>query len=212
MADATSANVKGDSYYGRKARNYEVRRTKQAWWHVEQEEMQSLLDNLPRALRVLDVPFGTGRFVEMYLDRGHQVHGLDASEAMIAQAGEILGDTINRCTTKVGSAMELPYEDGEFDLVVSTRFLRDIIVFRDAKKALKEYARVTSKYAIIQLGETTLSKGKTPLANDAMGSNLTEKQIDNLLKASGFKAVERRLVKDDPDENSKIFHILCEKI
>lgn len=212
MAEAVTANVKGDTYYGRKARNYEVRRTKQAWWHVEQEEMNILLNKLPSALRVLDVPFGTGRFANMYLKRGYQVHGLDSSAAMIAQAGEILGDKISRCSIKVGTAMELPFEDGEFDLVVSTRFLRDIIVFRDAKQALKEFARVTNKYAIVQLGQTTLSKGKTPLANDAMGSNLTEKQMDNLLKASGFKAIERRLVKADEEENSEIFHILCEKL
>lgn len=212
MADGGSSNVKGDTYYGRVARNYEVRRTKQSWWHVEQEEMQTLLDKLPKALRVVDVPFGTGRFVKMYLERGHQVHGLDSSGAMIAQAGEILGADIERCTTHVGSAMELPFQDGEFDLLVSTRFLRDIIVFRDAKKALAEFARVTSKYAIIQLGQTTKPKGTQPRAEDAMGSKLTEKQIDNLLSSVGLKAVERRLVKDDPQDDSQIFHILCEKV
>lgn len=204
--------VKGDVYYGRKARNYEARRMKQDWWHVEQAEMDSLLDQLPRTMRVLDVPFGTGRFAEMYLERGHQVHGLDSSQAMLNQAGHSLGDKFARCNTKIGSAMELPYQDGEFDLVVSTRFLRDIIVYRDAKKAIAEFARVTCKFAILQLGQTTLSKGNQPLANDAMGSTLTEKQMDNLLKSTGLKAVERRLVKADPDTDSEIFHILCEKL
>lgn len=208
---AGTSSVKGDTYYGRVARNYEVRRQKQGWWHVEQTEMEALLDQLPRSLRVLDVPFGTGRFVEMYLARGHQVHGLDASDAMITQAAEILGPKFKRCSTTVGTATALPYQDGEFDMVVSTRFLRDIIVFKDAKAALKEFSRVTNKYAIIQLGQSTATKGQTVRADDAMGSKLTEKQIDNLLKSSGFKVIERRLVKDDPQEDSQIFHILCEK-
>lgn len=211
MTQTVPSAVKGDSYYGKTARNYELRRTRQEWWHVENTQMEALLDTLPRSLRVVDVPFGTGRFVPMYLERGYQVHGLDASDAMIAQAADLLGDAFNKCSTKVGTATALPYADNAFDLLVSTRFLRDIIVFKEAKQALAEFARVTKTYAIIQLGQTTNAKGATPLANDAMGSKLSATQVDNLLKSVGLTVVERRLVKSDPADQSEIFHILCKK-
>lgn len=212
MAQASLRQVKGDRYYGKTARNYEIRRARQPWWHVENTEMEALLDTLPRNLRVVDVPFGTGRFVPMYLERGYQIHGLDASQAMIAQAGEILGDAFKKCTTTTGTATALPYEDAEFDLVVSTRFLRDIIVFKDAKQALAEFARVTKTYAIVQLGQTTELKGTRPRAGEAMGSKMSAKQIENLLSSTGFDIVEKRLVKSDEAENSEIYHILCKKV
>ena len=145
---------KGDRYYDKVAFRYERKRQRQEWWHVEQREMQELLDLLPRNLSVVDVPFGTGRFVPYYLDRGYQIHGLDASHDMLSAAHRALGDeAYSKCTCVTGTASKLPYSDEQFDLLVSTRFLRDIVVFSEAQTMLAEMARVTKKYAIIQLGE-----------------------------------------------------------
>lgn len=211
MAQAGQA-VKGDSYYGKVAENYELRRAKQSWWQVEQQQMAELLEQLPRGLKVLDVPFGTGRFVPLYLERGFEVHGLDASDAMIAQAGRQLGKQFKHCTTVTGTATALPFEDASFDLLVSTRFLRDIIPFADAKQALAEFARVTSGHAIIQLGQTTGAKTAEPAEDEAMGSQLTARQLRHLLAEVGFQTVEKRLVKADPEDASEIYHILCKKL
>ena len=211
MAQTTQA-VKGDSYYGKIAQNYEIRRAKQDWWAVENAEMAALLGLLPEGLRVLDVPFGTGRFVPLYLDRGFEVHGLDASDAMIAQAARQLGAQFEQCHTVTGTATALPFEDGAFDLLVSTRFLRDIITFSDAKLALAEFARVTSGHAIIQLGETTGPKMGEPKPDQAMGSLLTARQIRHLLAEVGLQIVEKRLVKADPENSSEIYHILCKTL
>lgn len=203
--------VKGDSYYGKVAANYEKRRRQQAWWSVEQDEMEALLDTLPRGLKVLDVPFGTGRFVTAYIARGHEITGLDASYAMIAQGAEILGADFNHCTTRTGSAMDLPFADGAFDLLVSTRFLRDIISFHDARIALAEFARVTRRYAIIQLGQSLDGTSVQVAESAPMQSQLSAKAIDELLGSVGFTPTARRKVKSDPEANSEIFHILCEK-
>ena len=77
---------KGDTYYKDIASKYEKKRTKQAWWHVEQEQMSQLLDQLPDGMSVVDIPFGTGRFVPMYRKKGFKIAGLDASEDMISTA------------------------------------------------------------------------------------------------------------------------------
>ncbi|WP_425083136.1 class I SAM-dependent methyltransferase [Ruegeria profundi] len=203
--------AKGDTYYGKTARNYEKRRTKQEWWGVEQREMASLLDLLPDGLRVLDVPFGTGRFVPYYLKKSFTVQGLDASHEMLATAKDILGDDFAKCTTSTGTAMSLEFDDGAFDLVVSTRFIRDIIVASDAKKALAEFARVTRKYAIIQLGENTRDQSDPVDPNVVFGSRLSAADNAEMLASVGLKVVEKRLVKSDEKENSHIYHVLCEK-
>jgi len=206
------SGAKGDSYYGKVAANYEKRRSKQGWWQVEQKEMKALLDSLPRGLSVVDIPFGTGRFVPYYIERSYEIHGLDASIEMLNTASSLLGEQFKECSVLTGSAMELPYSDNQFDLVVSTRFLRDIIVSDDAKKTLKEFARITKKYAIIQLGQSTESRSKPIDPGVVLGSRLSEAGNKKLLKDSGFMIVDKRLVKSDPEINSDIFHFLCEKI
>lgn len=201
---------KGDSYYKGRAQNYNKKRLKQEWWHVEQKEMEELLASLPRNLSVVDIPFGTGRFVPFYDKFGYTISGLDSSSAMIEAARASLGALYDKCSCTVGDAMDLPYKDGAFDLVVSTRFLRDIVTFGMAKKMLAEMARVTSKYAIIQLGND-FKTGRTPNDDEVMGGCFSKAGIDKLLKDNGLKAMERRLVLSEP-EIGEIYHILCEKI
>jgi len=211
MAEIRNTYAKGDRYYGNTASRYEKKRKKQDWWHVEQTEMESLLETLPDGLKVVDVPFGTGRFVPFYLAKGFKVSGLDASHEMLASAKDALGADYDSCTAITGSAMDLPYDDGQFDLMVSTRFLRDIILFGDAKKALSEFIRVSSGYLIIQLGEA-ITGGRIPDDTETWHSVMSPQMIEETLNAHGLEIVEKRLVKSNPDENSQIHHILCRKI
>lgn len=201
---------KGDRYYDKVAIRYEKKRKKQEWWHVEQREMQDLLDLLPRNLSVVDIPFGTGRFVPYYLERGYAVHGLDVSQDMLTAANAALGDeAYGRCTCVTGDAAKLPYQDGQFDLLVSTRFLRDIVFFPDAQKMLAEFARVTKKYAIIQLGENAEGHMR-PADDEVMGSKMSRNAVRALLKKNGLSIKERRHVHFVEGEGD-IYHLLCEK-
>lgn len=203
--------VKGDRYYGDTAVNYDAVRKKQPWWQVEQREMASLLDMLPRDLNVVDIPFGTGRFVHDYLARGFTVFGLDASADMLKAAQAALGDDYDRCQTRTGLSTDLPFEDGQFDLLVSTRFLRDIILFRDVKKTLSEFARVTRRHAILQLGVRVVEPFVIPPDDERMGSRMSWAQTDAMLGEYGFRRVDQRFVKGTADKSSEIHHILCEK-
>ena len=202
--------AKGDRYYGNTAERYEKKRKKQDWWHVEQTEMEALLATLPDELSVVDIPFGTGRFVPYYLAKGFKVAGLDVSHEMLASAKTSLGADYDSCTAITGSAMSLPYADDQFDLLVSARFLRDIILFGDAKKALSEFVRVTKSHLIIQLGEA-IDGGRTPDDDETWHSTMSSKMNQDLLGEYGLEIVEKRLVKADPDQNSLIHHLLCRK-
>jgi ubiquinone/menaquinone biosynthesis C-methylase UbiE len=202
---------KGDRYYDGTAKKYERKRLKQDWWHVEQKEMQSLLAGLPDNLTVVDIPFGTGRFVPYYVEKGYKIAGLDASGDMISTAKSILGDAFKGVDARVGDAAALPFGNEEFDLLVSTRFLRDIVTYSVAKDVLKEFSRITKKYAIIQLGQN-FESGFAPNENSTMGGSLSEKAIHKLLLDNKFKVIEKRLVHSLEQDNSEIYHYLCEKI
>lgn len=202
---------KGDIYYGDVARDYEKRRRKQDWWHVEHEQMRQLLDKLPDNLSVVDIPFGTGRFVPLYRAKNFKIAGLDASHHMISTAKEILGPDFEGIDTRVGDAADLPYEDGAFDLVVSTRFLSDIVIFREAKKALGEFARVTRKFGVIQLGHHR-GEGYIPAEDSPMGGLASESDVIDLLATNGLRVLDKRLILEKPQDNADIYHFLCEKL
>lgn len=203
-------NVKGDRYYGRAAKLYQKKRERGTLWHIEQEAVADMLGGLPDGLKVVDVPFGTGRFVPYYIEHGYEIYGLDASNEMIAQSKEELGaETYGKCHLEVGYSTELPYEDKQFDLVVSSRFLRDIIHFGPGKKTLREFARVTKSYAIIQMGQQIDPTDDYPKDNERMGSRLTGAEIEALLDETGFVLKDKTRVSHEPEENSEIYFYLC---
>jgi SAM-dependent methyltransferase len=83
-------------------------------WDEEVEVLAELIAGLPPA-RALDVACGTG-FLTRHL-RGDVV-GLDQSERMLAVARERAA----RASFIRGDALELPFDDGEFDRVFTSYF------------------------------------------------------------------------------------------
>jgi SAM-dependent methyltransferase len=85
--------------------------------------------------RVLDVGCGAGRFCQMAAQRGAEVAGLDASEAMIEIARERAPDGDFR----IGEMEELPFGDNEFDAVTGFNSFQ---YAASPVKALREARRV----------------------------------------------------------------------
>jgi SAM-dependent methyltransferase len=85
--------------------------------------------------RVLEVACGSGVFLKLAADRGAEVHGLDASEALV----ELARSRVPGADLRVGDLQALPYTDDSFDLVAGFNafFFADDIV-----AALREAARV----------------------------------------------------------------------
>lgn len=73
---------------------------------LEEPIVRTLLDDLPRG-RVLDAACGTGRHAAHLAAAGHQVVGVDASEAMLAHARRRLPEA----DLRVGELTRLPLED-----------------------------------------------------------------------------------------------------
>lgn len=207
----TSANSPaGDTYYGESARNYDEKREKQEYWHAEQKIVEELLSKMPRGTSVLDMPFGTGRFAEFCLNRGLAISGLDSSNEMIDQAKAKLKKREERVEIQKGSALNLPYEDGSFDLVMSIRFLSHVISLKDATVALKELSRVSKKWALLQLRIATKRSRNNPVDYNAiMGDQLTRNEVIKWLGEAGLDVVD--IMKIDSRETYYRAIALCSK-
>jgi ubiquinone/menaquinone biosynthesis C-methylase UbiE len=128
----------GRKYHGNVAATYDARREQSpGWWH-QQRTVERYLSTLPAGSRVLDVPVGTGRFLEAYGRHGLDAIGVDISSAMLSQARAKMPDA----ELYEGSIMDLPFADGSFDCVVCMRFL-NWVGGAQLDRAVSEIARVS---------------------------------------------------------------------
>lgn len=130
-------------YYDHISRGYE------GLYREEQEEKWEVLKDYVdvRGKKVLEVGCGTGIITEK-LQGAKELTAVDRSRKMIEVAKE---KGIN-AKFLVADAMELPFKDDEFDLVVSVTMLQDL---EDPLKAVEEMKRVGKKVVF-----TCLAKGE----------------------------------------------------
>ena len=74
---------------------------------------------LTPGLKVLDVACGTGNTAIPAARKGAQVTGIDIAPNLLSQARDRAGAEGLQITFQEGDAEELPFPDGEFDLVMS---------------------------------------------------------------------------------------------
>ncbi len=96
-----------------------------------------LFETLPRNARVLDVGCGTGEHLARAVKAGFQAYGVEPAPAMLDFARK----NVPQADIRQGIATELPFEDGEFDLVIMVEVLR-YLDRSDTETALREARRV----------------------------------------------------------------------
>jgi ubiquinone/menaquinone biosynthesis C-methylase UbiE len=97
---------------------------------------------MPAHARVLDVGSGPGLLASMLAEKypDAEVVGVDFSPRQVRAANRLLSHSqLGNCSFKIGDAIDLPSEDGSFDLVVSTF---SISSWPDIQKGLEEIRRV----------------------------------------------------------------------
>lgn len=117
-----------EAYSGDRATGYDDRRSKSSRWKAEIAAFEAMLSNA-KATRVLDCPFGTGRWIPQYAEQNLSALGIDLSAGMLAEAeAKIRGypeATQGRFTLKEQSIFDLSPADfpAQPDLLVCVRFL-----------------------------------------------------------------------------------------
>lgn len=192
----------GDLYYGKVAQGYSAKRSGSKKWQIEQTTVEEYLKEISDGSKVLDIPFGTGRFVEMYLKKGMTVYGLDISADMLNAAREELGDSFERCITTAGDATStLPYDDNYFDVIVCWRFLK-FFSYETAKNILQEFHRVSKSKVILRVA--VRKEGALPVSHPKrlkkIGGNIFEKDLFELFHECNLKVCLRKMIYDVSEE------------
>ena len=140
-------------YQGKTAARYDRKRSKRKKWKREMAVLQTLTNQFEPGASILDIPLGTGRFLEFYNEGRHTVYGIDISRDMLRQARtriSALDGNNNRdhvCLV-VGEAEHIPMRDKSIDYVVCIRLLNWVTkpIFKDI---IKEFHRVARKGIIV---------------------------------------------------------------
>lgn len=148
------------SYHGETASTYEKVRVVEAIWQKEQSWVANYLRSLQEGAYVLDIPFGTGRFVDLYDQHQMHVVGVDIS-------GDMLKEAHKRLHTGNQPAYHLVQSDAE-NLSLDANSVDGVLCFRlihlmpieVIRRMTKEFARVSRRFVVIQVFDTSLIKNK----------------------------------------------------
>ena len=130
-------------YQGEVAERYLERRAGALKWRHEQQIIQRLVGSFPPGSSILDVPIGTGRFLQSYAKGNHSVYGLDISSDMLSQAQDMQRAVNNVKALLQGDAESIPLRDGAVDYVICMRLLNWIPspILNDIISEFKRIAR-----------------------------------------------------------------------
>ena len=139
-----------NKYVGQVAAEYFKRRSEREKWQAEHRAVQELLQHVPEGAKIIDVPIGTGRFLELYRARGLRVTGIDISTDMLDEARSNVTRLELKSELTTGSIFELAFPENSFDCALCVRMLNWFEI-GDVKLAIGELSRVSSKYVIVSV-------------------------------------------------------------
>lgn len=111
-------------------------------WVTDEDRIQRLVAaaRLTRNERVLDIATGPGYIAEGFARAAREVVGVDLTEAMLAIAKERTKERgVTNVSFRAADAQKLPFEDGEFNVVVCRLALHHL---QEPLCVLREMARV----------------------------------------------------------------------
>lgn len=138
------------AYRGDVASRYDEDRVVEPLWAEEQAFVREWVQSLPSGTRVLDLPVGTGRFVEFYLERSLTVHGRDISADMIAEVRRRHPAAEGRMDLSVGDAERIDLSGVTVDCVLCWRFFH-LIPMTVMQRVLLEFRRICRGEVIVQV-------------------------------------------------------------
>ena len=166
-------------------------------YYIEEKIVGDWLAALPAGALVLDIPCGTGRFVQTVLGRGFRYLGADFSGAMIEEARKEAAGP-GALGFFRGDAQCLPLADNSVDCVVIWRLFHHLAEPSMREAMLREAARVSRDRVLVSfhhlLSYTALRKfvQRTFLGRELAGRPITHWQLRREAARSGLVMLETR--------------------
>jgi ubiquinone/menaquinone biosynthesis C-methylase UbiE len=172
--------------FGARAQHYDEGWRGQLHHEIADRTADLALACVPAPKRILDVGCGTGYLLGRLAARAPQADalaGIDAAPAMIEAARGAAAD--DRLRFLVGTAEQLPWPAGTFDLVVSTTSFDH---WEDQQVGLAECARVLAPGGCLVLADLFSALLLPTLLAGRRGKARTKRRATRLLTAAGLRS------------------------
>lgn len=114
---------------------------------IEQGFAEGLLARVGLHATVLDVPCGSGRFVEVF-SKAEKMYAMDISEGMLGEARKKAPAAAN-CEFLHGSILDLPLDENSVDLVFTMRLFHHVATPEERSAIFSELCRVSRKWVAL---------------------------------------------------------------
>lgn len=175
------------SAFDARAGSYEDGWRGQLHYQIADRTADLALRLAPEPRRILDAGCGTGYLLRRLAARCPQateLAGVDPAPAMIGAAQAAAAD--GRLRWLEGTAEELPFPDGSFDLVVSTTSFDH---WADQQAGLEQCARVLAPGGSLVLADLFSVLLVPTLIGSRRHKARTKQRMDRLLTAAGFRDI-----------------------
>ena len=213
------SNKLAETYTGNTAERYDEKRSASQKWHEENLVIGSFLSQLPAKSRLLDVPVGTGRFIELYKKHRITATGVDISNDMIGVASAKATQLQAKITLRQGSVLDLKFPDGAFDCAMCVR-LMNWLRSEEMDQAIGQLSRVSKKHLILGIRShgrksnafqrfMTLIRQKTSKSSRKWHAIIHDKaEIDATFQKHALKIVQQQTVPHGREGTDYIFYLL----
>lgn len=150
MTSPLSPNPSSKIYFGKAAETYDEVRNANPVTLEDDLAISKFLDMISDGDRLLDIPCGTGRVLQLIANRDILYFGVDISNDMI-EIAKTKSLNQNRASFQLGDARRLDFDDMSFEYLICIKFLKWLSNDDEVASVLKELNRVTSKFAFINI-------------------------------------------------------------
>jgi ubiquinone/menaquinone biosynthesis C-methylase UbiE len=167
---------------------------------TERHLWTTVLDELAPSSRVLDIATGTGFVALLLAELGHQVTGLDASQAMLANARTKADERGLSITFVEGVTEQLPFPDASFDAVTARHFVWTLV---EPAKAFAGWRRVLTPGGTLVADCSLNTQVAAHHYSDDVAAALPFSGVSDpapvvdALRAAGFSAVDVEILGGD---------------
>lgn len=216
-------NKLAETYTGNTAERYDEKRSSSQKWHGENLVIDSFLSQLPPNSRLLDVPVGTGRFIELYKKHRITATGVDISNDMIAVAKNKAAQLEANIALQQGSVLDLKFSDGTFDCALCVRLLNWLRP-EEMDQAIGQLSSVSKKHLILGIrsfgqnpnslqriltGVIKLIRQKTSKGSRKWQAIIHDKaEIESSFRKHSLKIIEQQDIPHGRQGTDYIFYLL----
>jgi ubiquinone/menaquinone biosynthesis C-methylase UbiE len=137
-------------YFGKHAFGYDQGRIGNPVTDEDSVAIEAFISRMDPSSIVVDAPCGTGRAMLSIISAGHKYRGADISSDMLAECRRKVPQNAD-VQLEVADARKLPWPDGSCNYLLSFKFLKWLPTDQLVFEVLKEYRRVCSGQALINV-------------------------------------------------------------